>query len=161
MVRNMTDFENYIQYIKDFHTEAASITEAKCLDYAGELKPLKNFENSALIAGITVEQGLLVRMADKLARARTLTESKSNQGHVTNEKLQDTLKDLSNYAAILSYYAIITYEDSKQLSLFPNEFDKEDDLLEALGEPSSLSSYVPEFSHNKELTALGNAKKLF
>jgi hypothetical protein len=111
-------FEEYIKAIKTFHESAANITVSKAKDYAGIDEPMRNFIDSALIAGTTVEQGILVRMADKLARARNLTEKGSLDGDV-GEKLEDTLKDLSNYAAILAYYTNYNYNDdiSKQLNL--------------------------------------------
>lgn len=106
----MSKFEDYIKYIKDFHDRASSIVEAKCKDYAGTEEPLRNFEDAANIAGVTPEQGLLVRMADKIARVRNLTKNNSLSGAVEDEKLEDTLMDLSNYAAILSYLCLMKYE---------------------------------------------------
>jgi hypothetical protein len=105
----MNDFEKFVEYINGFHKYASGVVEAKNADYAGKTEPLRNFEDAALIAGVTVEQGLLVRMADKLARIRNLTAKKDSVGEV-GEKIEDTLMDLSNYAAILSYYCKENYE---------------------------------------------------
>lgn len=104
----MTEYELYIKYIKDFHDKAASIVEAKSKDYAGVDQPMRNFYDASSSAGVTVEQGILVRMADKISRIRSLTERMSSAGNV-GEKLEDTLMDLSNYATILAYYVSENY----------------------------------------------------
>lgn len=130
----MTPQDYFLEYIRDFHTSNISTAEKKNRDYAGVEEPLRNFYDSANIAGVTVEQGILVRMADKVARTRNLTERGSLGGDV-GEKLEDTLKDLANYSAILAYFVTNNYnseevnnlslesdddsDESTQLNLFP------------------------------------------
>ena len=114
----MTEQDKFIRYIEEFHDKGWKIVEKKNKDYAGTDEPLRNFWNASLIAGVTVEQGLLVRMADKLARMRNLTEKGSLVGEV-GEKFEDTALDLANYAAILAYFVTNNYnsEEVNQLKL--------------------------------------------
>lgn len=151
-----TEFEDYIEYIKNFHKDASEIVEKKCVDYAGKEDPLRNFRDAALLAGVTVEQGMLVRMADKIARIRNLTAKKDSLGEV-GEKLEDTLMDLSNYASILSYYCASTYKD--QFFSQMNLFEEKDDIpvIEALpveGEfpdlPQNIKQIIKEETKQEE-----------
>lgn len=170
----MNKFEDYIKYIKDFHEKAGSIVEAKAKDYAGVEEPLRNFDDAANIAGVTPEQGLLVRMADKIARVRNLTSKQSLLGEV-GEKLEDTLMDLSNYSAILSYLCLMKYDieplpayiidalrDNKERlelafadDLLPEEVDRMGEqppynILESLGKSigSDISYDISSFPNN-------------
>lgn len=114
----MNIFQDYIDYIRNHHNKAAEITISKAQDYAGSDEPMRNFIDSAMMAGVTVEQGILVRMCDKIARARSLTERASLGGSV-GEKLADTMMDLGNYGAILAYWCENNYnsEEVNQLKL--------------------------------------------
>jgi len=91
----------FLDTIRKYSKEALSLIEKKNDDYAGCYdSPFRNFDNSADIAGITSEQGLLVRMGDKLLRAGNIL----NTSHISvkEESIKDTLLDLSNYALILA-----------------------------------------------------------
>lgn len=123
MELNMSEYQEFIDYIKDFHKRGGDIVEKKNADYAGTENPLRNFIDASTIAEVTVEQGLLVRMADKLARVRTLTSRHDSIGEV-GEKLEDTLMDLANYAAILAYVCKVSYVEEQV------EPDKEKELIE-------------------------------
>lgn len=46
------------------------------------------------------ENGVFVRMWDKINRLKTLTWDKKKEPSVTDEAVEDTLKDISNYALI-------------------------------------------------------------
>ncbi len=142
----------YIQYIKDFHSEAANIVDSKSRDYAGLDSPLRNFYDAATLAGVTVEQGLLVRMADKLARTRSLTERASLTGNV-GEKLSDTLKDLSNYAAILAYFVELNY-NSELVNQLTLPFEEEIPVVDT-PEPSNVVEVVEEKKRSKMEELLG------
>lgn len=80
-----------------------SLTQRKNSDYADKDDAFLNFRLiETLTAGrITVEQGLLVRLSDKLQRAANLID---REAQVKDEKIQDTLEDLSVYADILNIY---------------------------------------------------------
>lgn len=116
--------ENFFNYVETFYEFGFEILDSKNKDYSGEdTDPLRNFKDASLLAGVTVEQGLLVRMADKIARIRNLTKKKDSVGEV-GEKLEDTLMDLSNYSAILSYYVKTNYIVPEEFIQLPRE--KED-----------------------------------
>lgn len=70
----------------------AAIHQAKNSDYGN------SYELSARLLGRPVVEGLLHRMADKLARACNLAQGKAAQ--VQDEALADTLMDLANYSIL-------------------------------------------------------------
>ena len=77
------------------------LLKKKNQDYGGkDSNPFKNIENCSTL-GISPEQGLLVRMMDKISRVSTLLEKESE---IKTESLSDTLLDLINYAAIMKAY---------------------------------------------------------
>lgn len=92
--------KQFVQFIKDFYDKNLKIVEAKNKDYAGD-DTFKAFKLTEAIGNTTVEEGLLVRMSDKLSRISTLLKKKQ---HVKDETIEDTLADLANYAAILAAY---------------------------------------------------------
>lgn len=78
------------------------LLKSKNNDYAGEKTqdPYSNFRKSEAI-GVRTEKGILVRMMDKMSRVSNLIEQ---DALVKSEKIEDTLDDLINYAAILKSY---------------------------------------------------------
>jgi len=74
--------------------------DSKNEDYAEAGNPYSNFEKAAEIAGITVQQQFASLVGVKIARLTELVSGKTPN----HESLDDTLLDLSVYAAIwLSY----------------------------------------------------------
>ena len=73
---------------------------AKNHDYAmaNDGDPFKNFRLCEQLGICSVEKGILVRMCDKISRISNLLEK---EGKVKDEKLEDTLLDMANYAVIL------------------------------------------------------------
>lgn len=71
-------------------------------DYSGSEanNPFANFEGSKLV-GVSPEQGILVRMLDKIKRVSNLLKQ---EAAVKDESMEDTLNDIINYAAILKSY---------------------------------------------------------
>lgn len=69
-------------------------------DYAKDDDAFSNFKHCADIANCTVEQVFMVFMSVKMARLQELLKGK----FAMCESLQDTLKDLSNYADLFSLY---------------------------------------------------------
>lgn len=92
--------KEFIQFIKDFYKKNLEIVEKKNQDYSGE-DTFKAFKLTEVLGNTTVEQGLIVRIGDKLSRISTLLKQKRQ---VDDETIADTLSDLSNYAAILAAY---------------------------------------------------------
>lgn len=71
------------------------------IDYLHNLYVTKNSDYGDSVHDTYMKYGLtsfFVRMEDKLNRARTLDMKKSQE--VVDEKLEDTLLDLANYAII-------------------------------------------------------------
>lgn len=90
----------YFDALVDFFSKGIDIMRAKNADYAHETDPFRNFR-AAESLGITLEQGILVRMSDKMSRIGNLLQKENN---VKDESIEDTLQDLANYAAILATY---------------------------------------------------------
>lgn len=79
-------------------------------DYLNNLYIEKNHDYGDSVHDTFLKYGLtsfLVRMEDKLNRARTLNQK---EAMVNDEKITDTLLDLANYAII----AVIELEKSKE-----------------------------------------------
>lgn len=95
---------NQEQYFDEFNKmtmDMCKTTQAKNTDYAKSENAFANFENSAAVAGVSVERGILIRMADKMSRIGNLI---SKEAQVKEESIDDTLKDLAVYATILRIY---------------------------------------------------------
>lgn len=75
--------------------EMNRIHEAKDHDYAGEV-PFSNFRKCESF-GIPAWKGVMVRLSDKWSRLCTLADTEAK---VKDEKFDDTLLDLANYAVI-------------------------------------------------------------
>lgn len=67
-------------------------------DYAGDSDPLKNFHSYAMV-GVDPRKGILTRMVDKLSRLSNFAEDKEMK--IVDEKVDDTIEDLINYAVLL------------------------------------------------------------
>ena len=89
-------FQETLQEMEKIHT-------AKNKDYAGNDNPYKNFELIEYLTNgkVSVAEGILVRMTDKLSRIANLIK---NPAQVKDEKITDTLIDLANYSIILKCY---------------------------------------------------------
>ena len=82
-------------------------SKAKCADYAGDEDPFHNFRMVEHLGLCSVEIGILVRMTDKVSRICNLIAG-DRENQVKDEKVEDTLRDLITYCAIL-----LAYLDSK------------------------------------------------
>ena len=85
---------------------------AELLEYLHELYVTKNSDYGNSVHDTFEKYGLtsfLVRLEDKLNRARTLTLNPKNQ-KVADEKIEDTLLDLANYAIL----AVIELKNKKK-----------------------------------------------
>jgi hypothetical protein len=77
------------------------IVKAKNADYSNG-DAFKNFKMCEKLGLCSVGQGILVRLSDKLSRVANLIDG--SQPAVLDEKIEDTLLDLSNYSIILLLY---------------------------------------------------------
>jgi hypothetical protein len=97
---NITKDQFYQSFTDTFST-CLTISKAKNADYCGSAEqtdPFANFRLAPSVARITVEQGILVRLSDKLSRIGTLL---SQPAQVKDESIDDTILDAINYLAIL------------------------------------------------------------
>lgn len=92
--------QQYLFEIRGTYDYALEIVEKKSSDYAGDENPFSNFDTSAVISGIPVTQGLLVRIADKQSRLTNLLNN-NREAKVLDESIEDTIVDMINYLAIL------------------------------------------------------------
>ena len=72
-------------------------------DYAGcDSDPLKNFKLVENLGITSLENGILVRLCDKMSRIANLLDGRTPS--VKDESIMDTLMDAIVYEAILIYY---------------------------------------------------------
>jgi len=86
----MSEFEKVLDRMKEIH-------RAKNADYS-EGGEFKNFDES-LRVGVEPWRGAFVRLMDKYTRCCNLMYR--HEAEVEDEKLEDTLLDLANYAVIV------------------------------------------------------------
>ena len=96
------DNAKFLTNIMNTFKYAYMTLEKKSLDYSGEEDPFKNFRLCESAGIVSAEEGILVRMFDKMGRVSNLI--KQLQTPKVNESIEDTLMDLINYAAILIAY---------------------------------------------------------
>ena len=90
--------QELVDYGKVIYKSCLEILAKKGHDYSGTEDAFKNF-NNATIVGVTAEQGVMVRMIDKVSR---LSQLLTSQAKVKDERFEDTCQDLINYTLILS-----------------------------------------------------------
>lgn len=90
--------------------EIRILHDKKSHDYATDSNVFSNFEESAQVAGVTVEQAFLVLIGTKLSRLKQLLTSGKAPN---NESVVDSYKDLTNYCAILTSYSMKKSEQGK------------------------------------------------
>jgi hypothetical protein len=93
-------------YLQQFQTEVQQMfetTSRKNSDYANANNAFANFTLIESLTGgeVKTEQGILVRMSDKMSRIGNLLHK---EGNVKDEAVEDTLQDLAVYAMILKIY---------------------------------------------------------
>ena len=104
------------------------------LDYLHKLYIEKNHDYGDSVHDTYVKYGItsfLVRMEDKLNRARTLTR---NAALVNNEKIEDTLLDLANYAIL----AVLELQEEK----YSNNLEKGTVIGWQTKRPDAPSGYI-------------------
>ena len=89
--------------LAELYKKNIDISKSKSADYAGVDSPFKNFEVIDFLTNgkVSVEEGLLVRMSDKMQRIANLIYTDAK---VKDESIHDTLSDLANYSMILRIY---------------------------------------------------------
>jgi hypothetical protein len=93
--------EEFLKQLKKGYDTNLEIAQRKNSDYAQDGDPFKNFKLCEQLGITSVEQGMLVRISDKLSRISNLL---SRPNKVADEKIEDTLSDLCNYSMILKIW---------------------------------------------------------
>lgn len=97
---------NKQEYLVEFErltTEMLAITTKKNSDYTGDdSSPFKNFTMVETMGFATTEQGFCTRITDKVMRIAGFVKNGTLQ--VEDEKVEDTLLDLANYALLMICY---------------------------------------------------------
>lgn len=93
--------KTFFSTIERYFKQNLETIKRKNADYAGDGDVYKNFNLVESLGICSVEQGILVRMCDKMARVSTLLNKENS---VLSESIADTLDDLSNYSMILKSY---------------------------------------------------------
>jgi hypothetical protein len=98
------NIEDLLKFHLAFCYQAYKVMEVKNHDYAGAdgETPFRNFTSPEALGIATTEQGLLIRMVDKINRL--VTFCRDGKLEVTNETSHDALIDLINYSIILAGY---------------------------------------------------------
>jgi hypothetical protein len=95
--------QEYFEYAGNLFASCLEISKKKNADYTGTAdNPFANFTNTATSGGATTEQGFLIRMTDKMMRISSFVQKGILE--VKDESVNDTLKDLINYACLMSAY---------------------------------------------------------
>ena len=92
--------------IRALFEEDLGLLQRKGHDYSGDEDCLRNFSDFGWF-------GILVRLADKISRLKTL--AKHNDPRVGDESFLDTLADIRNYAYLLQ----VVYEEKNDAKIAP------------------------------------------
>lgn len=110
-IKNRFTQSDLISSMNEIFTECTEIAKLKNSDYAATDDAFHNFYLCERLGICTLEEGILVRLSDKLARVSNLI---SKDPEVKSESIEDTILDIINYSAILLSYR--RYRDESQRS---------------------------------------------
>jgi len=94
--------DQFLNQLKQNQEQDLKIVEKKNGDYAEGADPFQNFRMVENAGFLSTEEGIAVRMTDKMQRILNLIQQ--DQTNVKDEDIEDTLSDLRNYANILQVY---------------------------------------------------------
>lgn len=95
--------KQFISELAENCDDDLQIVQKKNQDYADGEDPFQNFRMVEDAGLMSVEEGIAVRMSDKMQRVFNLIDSE-REAAVDDESLEDTLSDLRNYANILQVF---------------------------------------------------------
>lgn len=95
------NYHTEAKLIDKLFQECLTIVQSKAKDYANDNDCFCNFKHIASMSKLPVWQTFMVFMCCKIAR---LNELLSSSKEPNNESIEDSLKDLINYAALLSVW---------------------------------------------------------
>jgi len=78
---------------------ALVIMQHKSADYASSSDPFANFKRGEILGFSTAEEGLMLRVVDKISRISTFL--KKGKLSVSNESVEDSILDVINYMILL------------------------------------------------------------
>lgn len=110
----MPTLEQVVEFKERLHRDSTALIQSKGHDYSrkqqGTGDTLFNLRVAEILGIVpTAEQGILVRLSDKLMRLISLM-SPGVTAQVKNESLRDTVMDIYNYAA----YALLLWEERQR-----------------------------------------------
>jgi hypothetical protein len=92
---------NPIDFAEETLKGCIALMRRKNNDYAGTENFFKNLTQCETLGICSTEQGILVRLTDKLSRLSTLLGKTDTIQLVVDEAIDDTLRDVINYATLL------------------------------------------------------------
>ncbi len=104
MIEEKTAKEALLTSVNATFKAGLGLIEKKNADYGAYSDPFANFRTVQML-GITVEEGMLVRILDKIARINNLL---TRDPQVVEESIEDSLLDAINYLALLKAYRELT-----------------------------------------------------
>jgi len=100
----------FLEKLEENQKKDLKILKRKNSDYADGENAFQNFSMVEDAGLMSTEQGIAVRMSDKMQRIFNLLDKEAD---VDDETIEDTLSDLRNYANILQVYLQKDNEDEK------------------------------------------------
>lgn len=95
-------FVNLKRLHKNITEKALTTMRKKNADYTGEsLDPLFNFKQSEHLGICSTEQGIVIRIMDKISRVLSFLQKGVLE--VEDEKVEDTIEDAINYLILLLF----------------------------------------------------------
>lgn len=96
----MATIKERLDLLDAMHKEERDVMERKANDYAAAEDCNKNIMACEIVGIATAEQGIFIRMFDKMSRMINLV-LQNKESKVKDESIKDTIHDLRNYLAIL------------------------------------------------------------
>ena len=105
-MENMTEQEKFVVAAAGVFKECLELLNQRSKKYTGAGDPFRNFDDAADLAGVGTEQGILVRLGDKIGRIKNGFQARREaQGDLfqefKDESLRDSIADAIDYLAIL------------------------------------------------------------
>lgn len=91
--------DELISIHKDLCNKACVLMQKKSEDYATGSDPFANFKRGEILGFATSEEGLMLRVVDKVSRISTFL--KQGKLNVENESVTDSIMDIINYMVLL------------------------------------------------------------
>ncbi len=97
----MATIQQRLELLDQMHNKERSLMEAKAHDYSGAEDCNKNIKACEAIGISSAEQGVLIRILDKLSRISNLIKPGFTAS--VSESIDDAIMDSRNYLAILQH----------------------------------------------------------